>query len=88
MKYAMHNPIAYLNVELAGEVLALRHTKEAELLPAPAVIGEAVILADQLPAAAIRPCTFRCTLLGFDIVGKRVSKEINQCQSRCKSCWA
>ncbi|DBA70723.1 TPA: hypothetical protein ACH3X2_012094 [Trebouxia sp. C0005] len=42
-----------------GEVLALRHTKEAELLPAPAVIGEAVILRDQLPAASIRPCTFR-----------------------------
>ena len=43
----------------AGEVLALGHSKEAELLPAPAVIGEAVILKDQLPAAAFRPCTFR-----------------------------
>ena len=44
---------------VAGEVLALRHTKEAELLPAPAVVGESVIISDQLPAASIRPCTFR-----------------------------
>lgn len=46
-------------------MLALRHTKEAELLPAPAVIGESVILSDQLPAASIRPCTFRLALLVF-----------------------
>ncbi len=52
----------------AGEVLALRHTKEAELLPAPAVIGEAVILRDQLPAASIRPCTFRCNCCCSDDV--------------------
>ena len=48
-----------VEVACAGEVLALGHSKEAELLPAPAVIGEAVILKDQLPAAAFRPCTFR-----------------------------
>ena len=41
------------------QVLALRHTKEAELLPAPAVIGQSVILSDQLPVASIRHCTFR-----------------------------
>lgn len=54
--WVIHGCSYYMN---AGEVLALRHTKEAELLPAPAVIGEAVILRDQLPAASIRPCTFR-----------------------------
>ncbi|KAL3152951.1 hypothetical protein ABBQ38_011980 [Trebouxia sp. C0009 RCD-2024] len=58
-----------------GEVLALRHTKEAELLPAPAVIGESVIISDQLPAASIRPCTFRA--LGSCTVWHLALKDIH-----------
>ena len=61
--------IDIISTKLAGEVLALRHTKEAELLPAPAVIGEAVILSDQLPAASIRPCTFRSAASSFKLAG-------------------
>ena len=37
----------------------MSHTQEMELLPAPAVIGEAVILSSTFPEAAIRSCTFR-----------------------------
>ena len=37
----------------------MSHTQQMELLPAPAVIGEAVILSSTFPEAAIRSCTFR-----------------------------
>ena len=56
--------------------MALRHTKEAELLPAPAVIGEAVILRDQLPAAAIRPCTFRSAAHLIQLAGTKTQRRL------------
>ena len=44
---------------LAGSVLALNHQTDMMRITAPAVLGEAALLRDFLPAAAERPFTFR-----------------------------
>jgi len=43
----------------AGSVLALNHQTDMMRITAPAVLGEAALLRDVLPAAAERPFTIR-----------------------------
>jgi len=44
---------------MAGSVLALNHQTDMMRITAPAVLGEAALLRDVLPAAAERPFTIR-----------------------------
>lgn len=42
-----------------GEMLATRHMREVEFIRAPSLLGESILLADEVPSCAYRPCTFR-----------------------------
>ncbi|KAK9816960.1 hypothetical protein WJX72_007507 [[Myrmecia] bisecta] len=42
-----------------GELLAIRHTRDVEMLCAPGIVGETAILADVIDECKIRPVTFR-----------------------------